>query len=76
MRYNRINRMPRLPPKNIRGGGIGGESVVIDLGTAAEDGKSAASGLNTVTPERIPMLFSGDGFFSVIFIKESGEETP
>lgn len=49
---------------------VGESSAVIDLGIAAEDGGSAASGVGIVTPERIPMLFQGDGFFSVLFQKE------
>lgn len=51
----------------------GGVSAVIDMGIASADGKTAESGVNTVTPERIPMLFHGDsGFFDVTFL---GEET-
>lgn len=50
---------------------IGEKSVVIDMGIASEDGKTGHVGVNVVTPERIPMLFSGeDGFFSVVFQKE------
>ena len=50
---------------------VGGKSAVIDMGIASEDGKTGQIGVNTVTPERIPMLFSGDnGFFSVVFQKE------
>ena len=49
---------------------VGGQTSVIQLGIAAEDGKTASSGVDTVTPERIPLLFSGDGFFSVVFLKE------
>ena len=49
---------------------VGGQGAVIQLGIAAEDGKTASSGVDTVTPERIPLLFSGDGFFSVVFLKE------
>ena len=54
---------------------VGGQSVVIGLGIAAEDGKTASSGVGTVTPERIPLLFSDDGFFSVVFAKDGGEGT-
>lgn len=46
------------------------QSVVIDMGIAAEDGKSGHVGRDVVTPERIPMLFSEDRVFSVIFEKE------
>ncbi len=50
---------------------VGKKSAVIDMGLATEDGKTGQIGVNTVTPERIPMLFSGDnGFFSVVFQKE------
>ena len=52
---------------------VGEQSAVIELGIAAEDGKTASSGTGTVTPGRIPLLFSGDGFFSVVFVKEGGE---
>ena len=54
---------------------IGGKSVVIENGIASEDGKTAKSGVDTVTPERIPMLFSGEnGFFSIVFVKENEAE--
>ena len=49
---------------------VGETTVVIELGIAAEDGRTATSGLNVVTPERIPMLFSAEHFFSVTFLKE------
>ena len=49
---------------------VGEQSAVISLGIAAADGKSAQSGVNTVTPDRIPMLFSNDeGSFTVLFEK-------
>ena len=49
---------------------VGKQTAVIDMGIAAEDGKSGQVGVNVVTPERIPMLFSADGgFFSVVFQK-------
>ena len=49
---------------------IDDRSVVIDMGTATPDGKSASSGVNTVTPEYIPMLFDGNsGLFTVEFKK-------
>ncbi|MCR5808355.1 MAG: hypothetical protein K6G56_02205 [Clostridiales bacterium] len=49
---------------------LGETSVVIQLGIASEDGKTASSGVGTVTEERIPLLFSADKNFSVIFKKE------
>ena len=49
----------------------GEKSVVIDMGLAAEDGKSGQVGVNVVTPERIPMLFSEGGrFFQILFEKK------
>jgi len=51
---------------------VGEQSAVIDMGLASEDGRSGTAGVDTVTPERIPMLFSGDRFFSVVFQKEDG----
>ena len=53
---------------------VDGQSAVIDMGLAAEDGSTASSGVDTVTPERIPMLFSGEDFFSVVFLKEDGSQ--
>ena len=49
---------------------VGEQSAVIDMGIASEDGSTGQVGVNVVTPERIPMLFSGDGFFNVEFRKE------
>lgn len=49
---------------------VGDLSAVIELGIAAEDGKNASSGVGTVTSTRIPMLFDGDGFFTVMFRKD------
>ncbi|MBP0986503.1 MAG: hypothetical protein J6P39_05800, partial [Oscillospiraceae bacterium] len=49
---------------------VGEQTVVIQLGIAAEDGKTATSGVRTVTPTRIPMLFSGESLSSVVFMKE------
>lgn len=47
------------------------KSVVIDMGIAADDGKSGQVGVNVVSPERIPMLFhENDGFFNIVFSKE------
>ncbi len=52
---------------------VEGQTAVVELGIAAEDGSSARAGVNTVTPERIPMLFLADGrSFSIIFNKEAG----
>lgn len=51
---------------------IGENSAVIAMGIAAADGKSAQSGVNTVTPDCIPMLFHAEGkSFDVIFTRES-----
>ena len=52
---------------------VGEQSAAIELGIAAEDGRTASSGMGTVTPERIPLLFSDGGFFSVVFVKDGGE---
>ena len=50
---------------------VGETSAVINLGVAAEDGKSAQVGLNIVTPERIPLLFSENGLsYNIFFDKE------
>ena len=49
---------------------VGEQSAVIDLGLASEDGKTASSGVGTVTSTRIPMLFRNGGLFSVVFRKE------
>ena len=46
------------------------QSAVIDMGIASEDGKTGQVGVNVVTPERIPMLFSEYGFYTVEFRKE------
>ena len=52
---------------------VGEQSAVIDMGLAAEDGKTGQVGVNVVTPERIPMLFHENGqFFHIAFLKESG----
>ncbi len=52
----------------------GEDTAVIPLGLAAEDGKSAAVGVNVVTPERIPLLFTAEGgSFSVVFVKGGTE---
>ena len=49
---------------------IGEKSVVIDMGIAADDGKTGQVGVNVVTPERIPMMFSENGsLVSVMFQK-------
>lgn len=52
----------------------GGASAVIKLGIAAADGKTSSSGVGTVTPERIPMVFSEDGVFTVMFEKDTAAE--
>lgn len=50
---------------------IGEKSVVVDMGVAAPDGSTAQIGVNTVTPEYIPMLFHPDGsFFHIEFVKK------
>lgn len=49
---------------------VGEQTVVIQLGIAAEDGRTASSGMGIVTPERIPLLFSGELLFSVEFLKD------
>ncbi|MBQ1372270.1 MAG: hypothetical protein IIY70_05000 [Oscillospiraceae bacterium] len=50
---------------------VGETAVNLDLGIAAPDGSGAQSGLNTVTSERIPLLFSADSkFITVLFEKE------
>ena len=53
---------------------VGETTVVLDVGVAAKDGKTGQVGINTVTPDRIPLLFHGEsGWFDVIFVKEAGE---
>ena len=53
---------------------IGEQSAVVNMGIASEDGSMAQVGVDTVTPERIPMLFYEEGkSFNVIFLKESSE---
>ena len=52
---------------------VGEQSAVIDMAIAAEDGSTATSGVGTVTPVCIPMFFSGDRFFSILFEKEESE---
>ena len=55
---------------------IGEQSAVIEIGIAAADGSSAQTGKDTVTPDRIPMLFHENGrFLDVIFVKEEAEAT-
>ncbi len=52
----------------------GDKTAVISLGLVAEDGKSATVGVNTVTPERIPLLFTAEGgSFSIVFAKGGTE---
>lgn len=46
-------------------------TAVIEIGIAAEDGKTAQAGIGTVTSERIPMLFTENGvMFTIVFEKE------
>ena len=46
-------------------------SKVFDVGIASEDGKSSTAGLNTVSPEKIPLLFDDeDRFLTILFVKE------
>ena len=49
---------------------IEGSSSVIDMGFASEEGSTGQVGLNTVTPERIPMLFHKEKHFSTILFKK------
>ena len=49
---------------------VGDVTAVITMGLAAEDGSTGTVGINTVTPERIPMLFRGETYFDIIFQKE------
>ena len=45
-------------------------SKVFDIGIASEDGKSGSVGLNTVSYEKIPLLFNDNNhFFTVLFEK-------
>ena len=49
---------------------VGEQSVVLDMAIASADGKTSQAGINTVTPERIPMKFSGEnGYFTIYFEK-------
>ena len=50
---------------------VGDTRVVLDLAIASEDGKTASFGVDTVTPERIPLGFKGEsGYFTVLFEKQ------
>lgn len=50
---------------------VGEKSVVLKLGVPSADGKSFQVGVDTVTPERIPLVFTGEeGKISVIFEKK------
>lgn len=51
---------------------IAGEhTALIEMGIAAEDGKTAQAGIGTVSSEQIPMLFTNNGvMFTIIFEKE------
>ncbi len=47
-------------------------SVVVDMAIVSEDGSTATMGIDTVTPERIPMFFRVDGERkNVIFTRDS-----
>lgn len=53
---------------------VGEQSAVIQMAVASADGKTAQAGVDTVTPTRIPMLFSdGERNFTVLF--EKAEES-
>ena len=55
----------------------GGESIVVRLGLAQEDGKSFRSGTGTVTGTRITLVHDADGRFrSILFLKEGADEHP
>ncbi|MCR4783919.1 MAG: hypothetical protein K6A35_05310 [bacterium] len=54
---------------------IDSSSVVIDMGFASEDGSTGQVGLNTVTPERIPMLFHKDDHFSTVLFKKKASDS-
>ncbi|MCR4893008.1 MAG: hypothetical protein K5989_12610 [Lachnospiraceae bacterium] len=50
---------------------IGNSSAVLDMGIASEDGSTGQTGVDVVTPERIPMLFKAEkGFFHIMFTKQ------
>ena len=50
---------------------VEGQSVLINLGYASEDGHTGQVGMNVVTPECIPMLFDGNGrYFHIKFLRE------
>ena len=53
---------------------LDGQSAVLRLGIAAEDGSSSHVGVGTVTPERIPLLFSRDKLFTLTFQKQAEAE--
>lgn len=48
-------------------------SVVISLGFASENGKTASSYLGMVTPERIPLLFNDGGNLTILFEKQTDQ---
>ena len=49
---------------------IDDQEFIIDVGIAAADGSTAGIGLDMVTPDRIPLLFSDEsGFYDIKFIR-------
>lgn len=49
---------------------VGDTVSVIEMAVVSPDGKTGQSGIDTVTPERIPMMFSADGkFVGTVFVK-------
>ena len=54
---------------------VAGQSAVVDMGIAAEDGKSGQVGVNVVRAERVPMLFSGSGFLGLSWSSFSRNRT-
>ena len=50
---------------------VGENNTVIELGIVNNDGKTTTSGVGTVTEDRIPLVFTGNGeFISVVFTKK------
>ena len=50
---------------------VGEINTVIELGIVNSDGKTTSSGVGTVTEDRIPLVFVGNGeFISVVFTKK------
>ena len=49
----------------------GSDTWILQVGIAAEDGKTTSRGVGIVTEDRIPILFRGDSkFFSAVFEKQ------